>query len=187
MEREQLIPLLLDTEKNRANARIDTGSLLMEDALRLHDFVAAHPDIHRAVEWGTYLGRSALAIATAMNNGILYTCDAENDAMPHNHHTLPGAIIVLNPFTPSTRMLQALAPINPAIFDLFFFDGFIMADDPELIMQLSHARTIYAFDDYKHNMKGTKNVAVMTPLLEQTHTFTKPERGSGLAYFTPKG
>lgn len=184
MTRADLVMTLLATEENRTRAITDTGSFLLEDALRLHDFAAPHL-ILTAVEWGTYLGRSALALAHAMakHRSYLYTCDAENDAFPATE--VGQCLICTRPMTTSTTLLTGLVKANELV-DLFFFDGFIYRSDLPLILQLAKPSTLYVFDDYRGNMKGTKNVPLIRPQLDHSHRFVEPVRGSGLAYYLPK-
>ena len=170
----ELVNLLIEAEKNRPKTSIDTGSLLLEDAIILHNLVLQYP-IKRAVEWGTYIGRSAIAIATAMEAGVVYTCDGKNDAFDGGYY---GAEIVVFPYTSSTTMMKTLQPP----IDLFFFDGFILKDDVDEIKRLSHLGTLYVFDDFKAKMKGTLNVPMMAHL-KDTHQF-KTE-GNALAMYLP--
>lgn len=58
--------------------------------------------------------------------------------------------------------------------DLFFFDGRIQLPDLPMILKLSHSKTLYAFDDYMDNEKGTVNVELLRQFLPK-HGLVGPQ------------
>lgn len=104
------------------------------------------------VEVGTFIGTSALVLAAT--GARVYTCDKDNDVMPS------GDGITTFGKTTSTEMLRALVA-RKAFVDLWFFDGRIQLEDLSMIEEMSHQRTVYAFDDYEGREKGVINVERM--------------------------
>lgn len=101
-------------------------------------------------EIGTYMGRSATALALGMESGTIWTCDKDNEWTVDS----PCAVhIIQHKKQTSTEMLKEMKdPI-----DLFFFDGRIQVEDVPHIKRLSHEKTVYVFDDFEGLEKGVHN------------------------------
>lgn len=101
-------------------------------------------------EIGTYMGRSATALAMGMEKGTLWTCDKDNDWTVGD---VGFVKVIQHKKMSSTDMLKSMKdPI-----DLFFFDGRIQVDDLPHIKRLSHDKTVCVFDDFEGLEKGVHN------------------------------
>lgn len=137
-------------EGNRPQAEFDTGTVPLEDAVRLWQ-LARHFQPQRAVEVGTFIGTSATAITLGAPQCVLDTCDERNDCFPSSTH------IRTHPKTSSTAMLAGLG----GKVDLFFFDGRLNPEDLAHIYRLTHEETIYVLDDCIAIDKGVKNALML--------------------------
>lgn len=128
------------------------------------------------VEIGTYIGRSASAIAQGMNDGVIHTCDTDQSRLQH----LQWAYVGLKTYECiSTEMFKKLT--EPV--DLFFFDGRIQPDDIEHIKRLSKPESIYLFDDFEGVEKGVANAALIQHL---GGVLVYPEQGQTLGMMIRK-
>jgi hypothetical protein len=139
-------------EERRAKARYNTGSVPMETALLLRAMCRYYrPQV--IAEVGTFIGTSTEAMLASR---AIYTCDRSNDCLPRTD------TIWTHPYQSSTEMLREIhEPV-----DFFFFDGRIQPEDVPEIRRVSHAKTVYAFDDCTGVEKGTVNIAVLSPHLK---------------------
>ncbi len=154
-------------EPRRALDRYDTGTISEAACL----YLRAVTEIVRpavAVEIGTFIGTSALAMAARR----VYTCDKSNDCGHLAKH------IVRHPYTGSTKMLAGLAARGIKA-GFFFFDGRIKDADERLILDLSTPETVYAFDDYEGREKGVLNVERLAPLLPGRTLILPPDHVRG--------
>lgn len=163
-------------ELDREQMDYKTGSIPLATAVWLFT-LARHMKPKRAYEVGTFVGKSTLALAGGMDGGVLFTCDASNDAPYHltSDDQRNRTSIECHPKTTSTEMfakiVAAADPDNTCEGDLFFFDGRVMDDDLPLIGRLSHEKTIYAFDDFEGTEKGVANIARFP---RKTHALITP-------------
>lgn len=157
-------------ERRRAQAVRDTGTVSEAAALYLRALTERlQPKV--AVEFGTFIGTSTLAIKADR----IYTCDSRNDCGPQEKR------IRCHPFMHGTRMLQLmLGQQLQGKVDFFFFDGRIENDVP-MILALSHRKTVYAFDDYEGQEKGVANVETLAPSLPRHQLILPPTDVCGLA------
>jgi hypothetical protein len=172
-------------ELDRAEMDYKTGSIPLATAVWLYA-LAKHIKPIRAFEVGTFIGKSTLAIAEGMDGGVLFTCDASNEAPESltSENQESSTIIECHPKTTSTSMFTKIAAASDdehaSEGDLFFFDGRIQGEDMALITHLSHDKTIYAFDDFEGTEKGVANVAQFS---RKAHALIYPPAPELLAPF----
>lgn len=180
-------------ESRRALADYDTGSITEDEAYALM-VLASHLFARVVIEVGTFIGFSSTALSSAACVEALYTCDASNNCLKRD------GVIHPYPKNTSTAMLTDLAN-RGIVADLCFFDGVLSPADAELLRQVTHAKTVYAFHDYtygpkirhKHGTtyyetmprKGIGNVTLLTPHLP-SHVLIEPFQGSTLALLVPE-
>lgn len=158
-------------ESLRPRATFNTGTINEATGLGLRALCARFTP-RLIVEVGTFIGKSTLSLRATH----IFTCDCWNDCLPSG----PGRSCF--PKTMSTAMLKALA--GRMLVDLFFFDGRIQPPDLAFILYLSRPRTIYAFDDYRGEEKGTANIRALRPYLRR-HELIAPREGTALAVLAP--
>jgi hypothetical protein len=141
-------------ETRRPLARYNTGAVSEAACVYLRALTERFKPVI-AVEVGTFIGTSAMAMAGA---GHIFTCDKSNDCVA------PTKRITTHPYTGSTRMLSELVRRGLAV-DFFFFDGRIKDPDLRLIADLSTPNTVYAFDDFDGHEKGVINWGKLSPQL----------------------
>lgn len=145
----ELVGHIAECEPRRAKAKYNTGSIPFETAVLLRA-ACRHYRPTTIAEIGTFIGTSTHAL---LPERVIYTCDVSNDCLPGSDR------ILTHPMRTSTQMFQEIQePI-----DLFFFDGRIADDDIAHIKRLSHARTVYLFDDCHGREKGIVNIAKLAP------------------------
>lgn len=159
----------------RSNADYDTGSISDSDAEDLYGIVRYFSPFMVA-EVGTFIGRSTMTMAHAMEAGNVYTCDASNDI------TLPTALgceTVIEQFTrsTSTEMFKRLVERSAKV-DLFYLDGRIPVDDLPLINSLMHDQSVFVLDDFEGIEKGVANAAMLMGQLGPYYVLVYP-RGNG--------
>lgn len=146
---------MVDAEYFRKRAKFNTGSISPTTALALRAVGEwVRPLV--VIEVGTFIGVSTKSLGHSA--GAIYTCDISNDCLPCD------APIYAHPYTKSTDMFRKLLMIG-ARGDLFFFDGLLTDEDPDLVMRLSTKHSVYVFDDYEGEYKGVQNVRKLQPLL----------------------
>lgn len=179
-----------DAEVRRAWADYDTGSIATEEVYALLA-LAERIRAQVVIEVGTFVGASTMAMAAARTVKAVYTCDSSNDC-------LPSAFVVhCYPKQTSTQMLRDLID-KRVVADLCFFDGVLSPIDVDLLAQVTHERTYYAFHDYNFGpkirksgkletvpRKGVGNVRLLYPRLPK-HVLIEPFEGSTLALLVPK-
>ena len=127
-------------------------------------------------EVGTYIGRSARAIAHGMESGEIFTCDSET-----NHPIAMTAenVKLYRHNTTSTEMLsQMTKPV-----DFWFFDGRVQPDDIPHIQRLSSPDCVIALDDFIGVEKGVANALMLQHL---GGILVYPEEGQTLAMMVRK-
>lgn len=168
-------------EDRRQFADYNTGSVPLAAGVILRA-IAEWFQPGYVVEIGTFVGMSTLCLRGREQDGRkVFSCDKSNDCFlvgaDRSFSAKPPPGVRLWPKTGSTKMLRELAG-TAALFgavDLFFFDGRIQDPDLELIGQLAHRDTIYAFDDYTGNEKGVINYRdKLAPFLEATKRHHRP-------------
>lgn len=156
-----VLTIAREAEARRRMASYNTGTVPVETALLLRAMTAWYkPRV--AVEIGTFIGTSTLALDASE----VYTCDRDNDCLPSTER------IHCYPHQTSTQLLQRLVDLGATV-DFFFFDGRLQQGDCHLVMKLSHARTLYAFDDFTGLEKGVINLGKLATLLPN-HAMIQP-------------
>lgn len=151
---------LIDLESLREKANYNTGSISLGQALLLYLTVNFFKP-KRIIEVGTFIGRSTLAMAHAMDinrrDGEIYTCDFSNNiAVPWNGETR----IIQFPMQSSVAMFQKL----DGEFDFLFLDGRVNDEDLINLDRLVTQNTIIALDDFEGMEKGVINLTFLRKL-----------------------
>jgi predicted O-methyltransferase YrrM len=155
--REQLAHRLSELDALRAMAAYNTGSISFTAAWCLYALVRRF-GFQRAIEVGTFIGKSTVAMASAMDDGRMpgeiVTCDASN------HIDLPWAGQTrLQQFKgqTSTQMLGALE----GAYDFVFLDGRLDPADMAHVDRLTTPDTIFGLDDFEGVEKGVANLSAL--------------------------
>jgi len=156
-ERERLFAQLGGLEALREKADYNTGSVSVSAAWCLYSLVR-HFRLGRAIEVGTFIGKSTVAMAAAMDDGghpgEVFTCDMSNSLdLPWSGQTK----IIQFKGASSTTMLQQL----DGAFDLAFFDGRIQPQEVARLEQLLSPDAIIALDDFEGVEKGVANLSLL--------------------------
>jgi len=159
-ERASLVARLNALETLRAQAEYDTGSTALPAAWCLYGLMR-HFQPKRVIEVGTFIGKSAVAMASGLDDqdapGEIFTCDASNGmAIPWAGRTQLRQF----PKTSSTDMLKAV----DGACDFVFLDGRLQPDDLPLLERLVTRETIFALDDFEGFEKGVANLAALSRL-----------------------
>jgi predicted O-methyltransferase YrrM len=171
---ESLRTQALAQEKLRANASISTGSIDLVAAWAL--FCAAKAIKPRTtIEVGTYIGRSTLAMALAMerdeaDDSAIYTCDYSNSI---DIKTTGSVVIEQFKRTGSEQMFETLTKRNIKA-DLIFLDGRLTDKDAQYLPSLTKSDTVYLLDDFEGIEKGVCNALKMAPALSRSHFLIYP-------------
>ncbi len=143
----------LGLESLRVQAEYNTGSISAFSAWGLF-LLCRYFKVQRAIEVGTFIGRSTLAMAKAMNlhgGGEIHTCDASNDiTIPQQ---TPTRIVQYRKQT-STQMLNTVS----GSFDFAFIDGRLNDTDIARLAGLLTDDAIVALDDFEGMEKGVANL-----------------------------
>lgn len=149
-------------EKDRTMMDYKTGSISFSSAMTLY-VLTRKIDPTTVLEVGTFIGRSASAMTTAMDRGeardrVLYTCDFSNNFVMDTSRFKTQ--IKAMPKTPSTGALRAAVAAGRPV-DLFHFDGRLATEDLEMVAALAHDRTVIALDDFEGIEKGVVNAMLL--------------------------
>ena len=142
-------------------------------------------------EIGTYIGRSALAMAFGGLDSInqIYTCDGTFDCLDleklkKNFSVKEkfNAIDKISYFgkTMSTDMLNTLKSKDVKI-DFLFIDGRISMQDCEILAQILSEDCIILLDDFEGVEKGVSNALLLRGLLKG-HILLQPEYNEKIGY-----
>lgn len=176
--------LLEELDALRAQADYNTGSLSQDDICDLHNIVAYFKPA-RVAEIGTFIGRSTMAMAYAMDGGEIWTCDASNDLKLPEH---PNTRIRQFPKTNSIGMLDKAA-VEKVQFDLVYIDGRITEQDVKMIIAREPiGGSIMVLDDFEGIEKGVSNAALLLNGLTGNgwqQTLIYPRRGGKTALILP--
>lgn len=156
-------------EADRAAMDFKTGSISYSSGIALY-VLTRKIDPTMVFEVGTYIGRSAAAMAIAMDAGeprdrLLQTCDISNDFVLNTKRFRTK--VQGMPKTDSTAALNAAITAGRPV-DLFHFDGRLNGPDLDMVAALSHEGTVIALDDFEGLEKGVTNGM----LLKQTPKFS---------------
>ncbi len=153
---ESLRPLCRKPEK--------TGTISEAGCLYLRALCARFVP-HVAVEVGTFIGSSAMAMASEA--GVVHTCDKDNDAFVSH-----GNIVTYGKKT-STQMFAELASARIKA-SFFFFDGRIHENDLPLIDLIAEPGSVFAFDDFLPQQKGEINSRRLSAHLKAEYRLVPP-------------
>jgi predicted O-methyltransferase YrrM len=176
-EKRELLKKLKELEQLRIGADYNTGSISAASAWCLYSLVR-YFGVTRAIEIGTFIGKSTVSIAAAMDrisaNSEVYTCDASNSlSIPKCTNT---KVIQYKKKT-STEMLSNLE----GVFDFLFLDGRIQNRDIEYLEKLLTNQCLIALDDFEGTEKGVSNLfALRQSNVFQTHFLIYPCQSSTL-------
>ena len=143
--------LALETLRNKAE--YNTGSISAFSAWGLF-LLCRYFKVRRTFEVGTFIGRSTMAMARAMNlqgGGEIYTCDTSNDI---DIVQCPPTRIIQYKKQTSTQMFSALS----GSFDFAFIDGRVTDVDIARMAELLDEDAIVALDDFEGTEKGVANL-----------------------------
>jgi len=143
----------LDLESLREKADYNTGSVSAFSAWSLF-LLCRYFRVLRAIEVGTFIGRSTVSIASAMNlngGGEIHTCDLSNEIVVNQ--VPPTRILQYRKMT-STQMLTSLE----GEFDFAFIDGRLDSTDINRLAELLTEDAILALDDFEGTEKGVANL-----------------------------
>lgn len=159
-EKAALVERLNALEPLRSSADYNTGSTALPAAWCLYGLVR-HFRATRAIEVGTFIGKSAVAMASAMDDqgipGEIFTCDSSNSiSIPWSGR----AALHQFPKTSSTGMLKTIG----GECDFVFLDGRLQPDDLALLDPIISKETIVALDDFEGSEKGVVNLTLLSRL-----------------------
>lgn len=153
-EKEALFQRLVRLDDLRDTADYNTGSISPAAAWCIYNLVR-HFRRKRIIEVGTFIGKSTISMAAAMDDGgvagEIFTCDGSNDiklpwdGRPQIHQF---------PKTFSGDMLQSID--GPC--DMVFLDGRLKKSDLQLLDPLITEETLFALDDFEGMEKGVINL-----------------------------
>jgi predicted O-methyltransferase YrrM len=156
-ERQRLLAQLAGLEALRDRADYNTGSIWVSAAWCLYNLVR-HFQLRRAIEVGTFIGKSTVAMAAAMDDnglpGEIFTCDMSNSLdLPWTGQTK----ITQFKGVSSSDMLDQLE----GTFDFAFLDGRIQQQEMPRLEQLLALDAVIALDDFEGMEKGVANLSVL--------------------------
>lgn len=191
--RAEVRQLAVDADARRLRADYATGSILESEALALWalaEFVKARV----VIEVGTFIGTSTTALAMGSHVESVFTCDISNDCLPS------FGVVRTYPKQSSTQMLRDVKRRGVRA-DLCFFDGVLSPTDADLVTEVTHDRTVFAFHDFNFGpkqrtargvtyletvpRKGIGNVNLLKPRLWK-HTLVQPQPDTTLALLVPE-
>ena len=143
----------LSLEALRGQAEYNTGSISAFSAWGLF-MLCRYFKVVRAIEVGTFIGRSTMSMAKAMNlngGGEIHTCDASNEISIVQH---PPTQIIQYKKQTSTQMLTSLS----GLFDFAFIDGRLNESDVNCLAELLTDDAIIVLDDFEGIEKGVANL-----------------------------
>jgi predicted O-methyltransferase YrrM len=165
--KNKLFDDLINLEKLRDQSDYNTGSIGMAKAYCLY-LLLRYFKPKRIIEIGTFIGRSTLSMANALDTysdiGEIHTCDMSNNI------TLPWqgkTNITQYPKQKSIDMLKKLT----GEFDLIFLDGRISDEELTSIENLLSQKTIIIFDDFEGMEKGVMNLIKLRQISKLNNHF----------------
>lgn len=155
-ERRQLLETLKQLDSLRIHADYNTGSIGSCSAWSLYS-VCRYFSPARAIEVGTFIGKSTLSIAIAMDalqgnqKREIHTCDLSNNiSIPWHGQSK----IYQYSKQSSTQMLNKLE----GTFDFAHIDGRLQIEDISLLSTLLDSDSVIALDDFEGIEKGVANL-----------------------------
>jgi len=170
-DKNYLFQKLDDLNSLIVKAEYNTGSICPLTAWILYCLIRFYKP-QKVLEIGTFIGKSTLSIAIAMdntgiNNGEIHTCDISNSIdLPHD----TKCKIIQYKKTSSTQMFQSLRDKSLNFFSFVYIDGRLSEDDIELLSLLTVKNTIIVLDDFEGYEKGVANY-ILLKKIEQFKSF----------------
>ena len=158
----EIFSQLNSLEALRAKAQYDTGSISVASQWALFSLAYfVGPEV--VAEVGTFIGKSAIALAKGMDAsgkaGELHTCDFSN------HFDLPKlskTVVTQYPGSGSTQMFSEMVEDGYAgRVDLVHLDGRLMKEDLPLLPQLCSPQAVIVLDDFEGVEKGVLNLLAL--------------------------
>jgi predicted O-methyltransferase YrrM len=177
-EREALFRRLNSLESLRTTADYNTGSISAAAGWCLYN-VVRHFKPKRIIEVGTFIGKSTVSMAAALDDqqvfGEIFTCDGSNAIeLPWDGQTR----IRQFPKTLSGDMFAAI----DAPCDMVFLDGRLRKQDLQLLDPLITEDTIFVLDDFEGMEKGVINLTQLMSMEKlRNHFLLFPPSTSWLA------
>lgn len=181
-KQQELLDLTESLEVLRAQAEYNTGSIGFSSAWSLYS-VCRYFAPQRALEVGTFIGKSAISIAKAIDDnatgfpGELHTCDFSNAIrLPWQGQTRIHQYLKQS----STDMLLKLE----GQFDFAHIDGRLQTDDFSLLASRLTPDAIVALDDFEGMEKGVINlINIRNAGICASHTLIYPCEGELLRQY----
>ena len=146
-------------EALRIDADYATGSLNAGDCQDVHA-VFSYFKPRTVAEIGTFIGRSTHAIASALDAGDIWTCDASN-ALDLPAPAKPNVTIRQFKKQTSTQMLK-IAQQEGMRFGAFYVDGRLSEEDVELMFSVTNFDGgVIVLDDFEGIEKGVANASMI--------------------------
>jgi len=159
----------LSLEALRSKADYNTGSISAFSAWSLF-LLCRYFKVLRAIEVGTFIGRSTMSIAKGMNlngGGEIHSCDASNEINIVQH---PPTRIIQYKKQSSTQMLTSLS----GLFDFAFIDGRLNESDVNRLAKLLTDDSLIVLDDFEGMEKGVANLFNLRSNPRFQHLFLIP-------------
>jgi hypothetical protein len=172
-----LIQKSLALEELRSQADYNTGSISTAAVWSIFSAcLYFKPKV--VAEVGTFIGKSTLAIACAMDlspHEVLgvFTCDYSNDIVLNLNTRTP---ITQFPKQSSTAMFLEMVK-NGITCDILLLDGRLQPADLSLLPSILHEQSIILLDDFEGTEKGCVNaIALMQSLERDFHLIYPPSK-----------
>jgi hypothetical protein len=196
-ELETLLRNSLSLEKLRGQANYNTGSISTAAIWSIFS-ACLYFQPKMVAEVGTFIGKSTLAVASAMDlcrHEVLgvFTCDFSNNISLNLNTRTP---ITQFPLQSSTVMFSEMQK-NDIRCDVLVLDGRLQEEDFGLLPSVLHDRSVILLDDFEGTEKGCVNAMYLMQSLEKKyHLIYPPSRqalerrglmdGCTLAMIVPK-
>jgi predicted O-methyltransferase YrrM len=159
-KKEKFFETMASLEALRRHAEYDTGSISTASAWILYS-LSFYFRPQRMLEVGTFIGRSAIALAMGSDDAgtpaELHTCDMSNAIeLPR----VSACQVRQYPRTSSTAMFtKILGERRPEKrFELLHVDGRLQEEDFPLLEQICSPDVVVALDDFEGTEKGVINL-----------------------------
>ena len=171
---ENLVQKSLQLEELRTQANYNTGSISTAAIWSIFS-ACLYFQPKMTAEVGTFIGKSTLAIASAMDVCAheifgIFTCDFSNDIKLSFDTRTP---IMQFPMQPSTAMFLDMKKNNIRC-DILLLDGRLQEADLNLLPSVLHEKSVILLDDFEGIEKGCVNAMVLMQSLEKDYHLIYP-------------
>jgi hypothetical protein len=173
-EMGKLMQNALSLEERRSQADYDTGSISTAAVWSIFS-ACLYFQPKMVAEVGTFIGKSTLAIASAMDLcrhevfGV-FTCDFSNNIGLNLGTRTP---IMQFPKQPSTAMFSQMVK-DGIRCDILLIDGRLQEADLDLLPSVLHEQSVILLDDFEGTEKGCVNAMVLMQSLSKNHYLIYP-------------